>query len=42
MCRVVPAPGVPYVTLPGFALAWAMSSWNVFQGESALTTTPNV
>ena len=42
MWSVLPAPGVAYVTLPGLALAWAMNSCHVFQGESAFTTTPNV
>jgi hypothetical protein len=42
MCSVVPAPGVAYVTVPGFAFACATNSCHVFHGLSAFTTTPNV
>src|SRR5262245_54227811 len=42
MCSDVPAPGVPYVIVPGLAFAAARSSGKVFHGVSLRTTTPNV
>src|SRR4026208_1982547 len=42
VCRLVPVPGVPYLILPGLALAYSTSSLNVFQGDLLCTTTPNV